>query len=59
MNYMIKGEKCMKIGNRTGGLGNQMFQYAFAMALQHRHPRAEISGCSQACFRLHATAIGG
>ena len=28
----------MKIVNITGGLGNQMFQYAFALALQHQHP---------------------
>lgn len=32
----------MKIVNITGGLGNQMFQYAFAMALNHRHPDEEV-----------------
>ena len=32
----------MKIVNITGGLGNQMFQYAFALALQHRHPEEQV-----------------
>ena len=32
----------MKIVNITGGLGNQMFQYAFALALQHRHPEEKV-----------------
>lgn len=32
----------MKIVNIIGGLGNQMLQYAFALALQHQHPDEEI-----------------
>ena len=28
----------MKIVNIAGGLGNQMFQYAFAVSLQERFP---------------------
>ena len=32
----------MKIVNITGGLGNQMWQYAFAMALKHKHPNEEV-----------------
>lgn len=32
----------MKIINITGGLGNQMFQYAFALALKNKFPNEEI-----------------
>lgn len=32
----------MKIVNITGGLGNQMFQYSFAVALKHQHPEEDV-----------------
>lgn len=32
----------MKIVNIIGGIGNQMFQYAFALALQEKYPHEEI-----------------
>ena len=32
----------MKIIKIIGGLGNQMFQYAFYLALKNRYPNEEI-----------------
>ena len=32
----------MKIVNISGGLGNQMWQYAFAMALKNKHPKEKV-----------------
>ena len=32
----------MKIVNIMGGLGNQMFEYAFALSLQERFPKEEV-----------------
>ena len=32
----------MKIVNIIGGLGNQLFQYAFAVALKTHHPDEEV-----------------
>ena len=32
----------MKIVNIIGGLGNQMFQYAFALRLQHQYPNEKV-----------------
>jgi len=32
----------VKIVNITGGLGNQMFQYAFAVALKHKNPQDDV-----------------
>ena len=32
----------MKIVNIIGGLGNQMFQFAFALALKQRWPSEEV-----------------
>lgn len=32
----------MKIVNIIGGLGNQMFQYSFALSLKHRFPNEEV-----------------
>lgn len=32
----------MKIVNIIGGLGNQMFQYAFAVALKAKYPNEEV-----------------
>ena len=35
----------MKIVNIIGGLGNQLFQYAFAVALQEEFPEEEVKIC--------------
>ena len=32
----------MRIVNIAGGLGNQMFQYAFAIMLQKRYPSEQV-----------------
>ncbi len=40
----------MKIVNVIGGLGNQMFQYAFAIALQNEYPDSQIK-LNKSCFR--------
>ncbi|MBE6304296.1 MAG: alpha-1,2-fucosyltransferase [Bacteroidales bacterium] len=40
----------MKVVNILGGLGNQMFQYAFAVALQHEFPE-EVVKINTQCFR--------
>lgn len=37
----------MKIVNLTGGLGNQMFEYAFFLRLQQEHPSEEIKVCTR------------
>ncbi len=39
----------MKIVNIIGGLGNQLFQYAFATALQQKFPQEEIK-LNLSCF---------
>lgn len=41
----------MKIVNIIGGLGNQMFQYAFYLALRHKYPNEH--------FKLHTKAYKG
>ncbi len=40
----------MKIVNIIGGLGNQMFQYAFALALQKEYPDTKVK-LNKSCFR--------
>ena len=40
----------VKIVNVIGGLGNQMFQYAFAIALQNEYPDSQIK-INKSCFR--------
>ncbi len=38
----VCNERIMKIVNIIDGLGNQMFQYAFAIALQHQYPEEDV-----------------
>ena len=45
----------MKIVNFIGGLGNQMFEYAFYIALKNAHPDETIKCCTRGFkgYKLH------
>lgn len=49
----------MKIVNIMGGLGNQMFEYAFALSLQDRFPDEEVLIDTSHYGHIFSNAIRG
>ena len=49
---MLRGQKMVKI-KLTGGLGNQMFQYAYAKALESRGYNVVIDSSIYHHYKLH------